>query len=200
MLARKPPKPKECKVCKTIFTPMPGLLKARVCSPDCAHSLAKSKRAKAEKVAQIKEKKEDRERKAALKSRSSHLKDAQASVNKYCRLRDHYQGRGCVTCGKTVDMSKDADAGHWLGRGAYPEKRFNTFNIALQCVHDNRYLGGLPLKFRDALIERYGVELVQKIEAHQPAQKWSIEYLVRLKTVFNKKVKRLERRNAHGTS
>lgn len=196
MIQRKPPKPKTCRVCRGNFTPFTGLLRAKVCGIDCAKSLAQSKRAKEEKKAQVLEKRADRKKREALKTRSDYIKEAQVAVNRYCRLRDFAKGHGCITCGAKLDPSRNADAGHWLGRGAYPEKRFNTFNIALQCVHDNQYQGGLPLKFRAALIARYGEALVEKVQAHQPAQKWSIEYLKRLKAVFSKKARRMEGRYA----
>jgi hypothetical protein len=165
------------------------------CSPEHGAIIARQRVEKARAKAAKVDRASTRAALEKLKTRQDWIREAQAVVNRYCRLRDQGRGYGCITCGKHPDMRTNADAGHWLGRGAYPEKRFNTFNIALQCVYDNRHLGGLPLKFRDALIERYGPELVQRVEVHQPAQKWTIEYLKRLKAVFSKKARRQEARN-----
>ena len=58
MLMSKLPKEKACKVCRAKFAPQRPM--ATCCSPFCALSLAKSNRAKAEKVAQVKERREDK--------------------------------------------------------------------------------------------------------------------------------------------
>jgi len=84
----KPIKPKKCKVCKVEFTPTKPL--QQVCGFECALELAKNKRIKTVK-------KEVKEAKQKLKSRSDWLKDTQVVFNKYIRLRD--QDDGCISCG-----------------------------------------------------------------------------------------------------
>ena len=66
---------KRCKVCRKEFDPR--LPMQTVCSPSCALSLAKSKRAKEEKREQVKQRKADRERKEAIKTLPKLLKEAQ---------------------------------------------------------------------------------------------------------------------------
>ena len=95
-------KTKKCKVCKADYVPQK--MGQRVCSPECALSLAVSKRGKAEKVARVKERHADKIKRDKLKTRSDWIKDCQAVINRYARLRDiragtqsHYlQGDGCT--------------------------------------------------------------------------------------------------------
>jgi hypothetical protein len=194
MLARKPPKPKECKVCKTTFTPMPGLLKARVCSPDCAHSLAKSKRAKEQKRAQVIEKREDRERKAALKSRSSHLKDAQREFNRYVRLRD--RGKPCICCGLPLGASEVGgayDCGHYRSVGSAPHLRFDERNAHGQNKRCNRYGSGRAVDYRMGLLGRLGAGVVDALEADQTPKHYTIEDLKAIKAKYRQMANELEK-------
>ena len=101
----KPIKPKKCKVCKIEFTPTKPL--QQVCAFECALELAKNKRIKTVK-------KEVKEAKQKLKSRSDWLKDAQVVFNKYIRLRD--QNDGCISCGSKSASSYHA--GHYRSIGS----------------------------------------------------------------------------------
>ena len=86
------------------------------------------------------------------------------------------------------------DAGHFRSVGSSGHMRFYLPNIHAQCKKCNRDLGGSHTNYRKGLIERKGLEFVERIEAMQGTAKWSIEYLQRLKRVMNKKARRLERR------
>jgi hypothetical protein len=195
MLARKPPKPKECKVCKTIFTPMLGLLKARVCSLDCAHSLAKSKRAKEQKRAQVIEKREDRVRKEKLKTRSDYIKECQIAFNRYIRIRD--RGLPCICCG--VPLGADAvggafDCGHYRSVGSAPHLRFHEDNAHGQRKQCNRYGGGRAVDYRRGLVERLGVERVERIESDQAPRHYSVDELREMTATYRRKANELEKK------
>ncbi|MFY1028368.1 recombination protein NinG, partial [Actinobacillus seminis] len=84
--------------------------------------------------------------------------------------------------------------GHYRSRGSAPHLRFYTLNIAGQCKRCNRYLGGNYQQFRLGLIDRLGVEKVEAIEKDQRARHYSKEDLRRIKRIFNKKCKFLEKR------
>ncbi len=92
----------KCKHCK-----QPATLKiqmANFCSVDCAYKHARVLQDKAKKRKELKAKRENRERKQALKSRSEWLKEAQAEFNKFIRLRDKKDP--CISCGKPNDGKK----------------------------------------------------------------------------------------------
>ena len=86
------------------------------------------------------------------------------------------------------------DAGHFRSVGSAPHLRFFTPQIALQCVTCNRYQGGRALDFRRALVERRGAAWVEALEGMQGLAKFDIAYLQRLKAVFARLARRLEKR------
>ena len=80
-LTRKQPKQRKCKVCKELFTPR--LQMACVCSPECAASLAKAKRAKAEKVQQVKERQAVKAKLEGMRGNGWWVAEAQAMADQW---------------------------------------------------------------------------------------------------------------------
>lgn len=189
-------KAKKCKVCRQQFVPQ--RMSQKACSPECAISLAVSERGKAEKVAKVKEKQADAVKRESFKTRSDWIKDCQTVINRYARLRDIRAGHGCISCGAPYRGAYGGafDAGHYRSTGAAVHLRFFLPNIRLQCVRCNRHLGGNAIEYRRGLVARIGMGAVEQIESMQGEPKWSIEYLKRLKTVFSRKVLRLQGRMA----
>lgn len=134
-------------------------------------------------------------RKDKLKSKSDWAREAQIVVNKYVRLRDASLGRGCVSCGARPEQKWGGtmDAGHLRSVGSAPHLRFYLPQISSQCVTCNRYKGGMALAFRRTLVERHGNEWVETLEAMQGLAKFDIPYYQRIKAIFSKKCKRLEK-------
>lgn len=190
------PKRKTCKACKEKFTTTRPMQCA--CSIECAQQIAQVERAKAEKREAAKERAATRERRAELKPRSKWLAEAQASVNRYCRLRDQARGLGCFTCGAkpAAAFGGTLDAGHFRSVGSAPHLRYFTSQIKTQCIPCNRHKGGMALEFRRQLVAERGAEWVDDLEAMQGTAKFTVEFLQRLKRIFNKKANRQERRNA----
>ena len=183
-------KNKKCKICANEFTPRNSLQKC--CSMECALIFAKQSKAEAEQKANNKRKKVFREENKTLNALTQ---EAQAAVNKYIRLRD--EGKTCISCGVPwvrEGVGGGFDAGHYRSRGSAPHLRFYTLNIAGQCKRCNRYLGGNYQQFRLGLIDRLGVEKVDAIEADQRARHYSQNDLRRIKKIFSKKCKLLEKR------
>jgi hypothetical protein len=180
------PKPKACQHCAKPFLPARPL--QAVCSPVCARRLGEVKKAK--------EKQALRERKKALETIPELKKAAQVAVNKYARLRDIYAGRGCISCGARPEQAYGgtADAGHFRSVGAAPHLRYYLPQIRLQCVRCNRYLSGNVSAYRVGLVALLGVQAVEEIERMQGSSKWGADYLRRLKAVFTKKARRMEKR------
>jgi hypothetical protein len=179
-------KAKECAYCGNSFLPLRPM--QSVCGPVCAGRKVRADKAKG--------KQELRARKAALKTRSDYIKEAQAAVNRYCRLRDLYAGKGCVSCGsKPAERFGGAmDAGHFRSVGSAPHLRFLTSQIRSQCVKCNRYLSGNAVEYRKTLVAERGAEWVERLESLQGVEKWSVDYLIRLKKIAAKKTRRLEKR------
>ena len=86
------------------------------------------------------------------------------------------------------------DAGHFRSVGSAPHLRYYLPQIALQCVTCNRHQGGRALDFRRALVERHGAAWVETLESMQGLAKFDIDYLSRIKRIFTKKARRVEKR------
>src|SRR5512135_2574328 len=103
----KPIKQKICKHCHNKFTPAKPL--QTCCNWSCAAGWAKTQREK-------KERSELREAKLKIKSRGDWMKEAQASFNRWIRLRD--ADFPCISCGSSNRSSWDA--GHYRARSVAP--------------------------------------------------------------------------------
>ena len=172
----KPIKQKKCKICKAYFTPQRPL--QLVCQWKCAIDFAKDTKIKTVK-------KEVKEAKLKLKSRSDWLKDTQVVFNKYIRLRD--QDDGCISCG-----SKSAyayHAGHYRSIGSAGHLRFNELNCHRQCSACNTHLSGNLIQYRLGLIGKIGIHAVEALEHDNNTVKWSVEEIKLLKAQFSAKIK-----------
>lgn len=172
----KPIKQKKCKICKAYFTPQRPL--QLVCQWKCAIDFAKDTKIKTVK-------KEVKEAKLKLKSRSDWLKDTQVVFNKYIRLRD--QNDGCISCG-----SKSAyayHAGHYRSIGSAGQLRFNELNCHRQCSACNTHLSGNLIRYRLGLIRKIGIHAVETLESDNDTVKWSVEEIKLLKAQFSAKIK-----------
>ena len=168
-------KPRKCKACKATYTP------ARAfqcwCSPECGLIIAAQRKAKADAIQAKEQRKADKAKREALKSKAELANDAQEVVNRYVRLRD--AGKPCISCGSLT--AETYQAGHYLSRGARPELRFDLDNIHAQCIHCNLHKSGNVSEYRPHLIQRIGLERVERLEGPHPMPKWSREDLINIK-------------------
>lgn len=178
--------------CGTQF--IPQRLGQKVCSPSCALSEAKNpaNQAKARKALADMDRQDVKARKEKLKSRAEYAKEAQAVINRYVRLRD--ARLGCISCTKPATWGGQWHCSHFRSVGAAPHIRFNLWNMNKSCSQCNSHLSGNLAGYRPALIEKIGQARVDWLECNQATGRHDIPYLKRLKAVFAKKVKRLERR------
>ena len=174
----KPIKDKTCKICKVKFTPTRPL--QSVCSPNCAYTHAKAVRVKTER-------KETREAKVRLKSKSEWLKEAQTVFNQYIRLRD--KDLPCISCQRF--HTGQYHAGHYLTTGAHPELRFDEINVHKQCSACNNYLSGNIVEYRINLISKIGIDAVTYLESKHQPKHYTIDDIKTLKAIYKEKVKTL---------
>ena len=182
----KPAKRKKCKSCGDLFTPFTTL--ARTCSVKCAiedGGEAKKQAVKTEKKANRKELKKYKEKN---KTRSQWANEAQISVNSYIRARD--RGKPCISCDKPDNGQHQRHASHYRSVGACSQLRFNTFNIHASCATCNSILSGNLLEYRIRLIKKIGAARVDWLECQNELVRYDIEYLARMKKVFNKRTRR----------
>jgi len=131
----------------------------------------------------------------SLKTASDYIKEAQVAFNSYIRVRD--KNKQCISCGclpgDTVQGGK-FDAGHYRSRGSASHLRYHLFNCHSQCVKCNRYLSGNVVEYRKGLIARIGAKRVEQIEMGNNPRKFTIDYLKRVKKIFNYRKRLYERK------
>ena len=191
-LPSKQPKPKTCKnpACRASFVPQ--RLGQAVCSPKCALAAVEVQKAKEKKSLAQAGRREIKARKEALKTRADHAKEAQTVINRYVRLRDAHLG--CISCNKPASWGGQWHCSHFRSVGAAAHLRFNLWNMNKSCSQCNAHLSGNIMVYRPRLVEKIGAEKVAWLECNHDLVRHEIAYLKRLKAVFTKKVKRLEKR------
>ena len=196
MLATKQRKLKKCRVAECGASFVPARLGQAVCSPACAILDAPKNLDRARKsLAQV-ERREIKVRKEQLKSRADHLREAQAAVNEFIRLRDAHLP--CISCDSTPndhDLMTGSrwDAGHYRSVGACPELRFEPLNIHRQCVRCNRNLSGNAVEYRIRLVLRIGVDKVDWLEGSHSARKYTVDEIKTIKADYRAKTRELKR-------
>lgn len=201
---RKPTR-RTCKVCKEKFTAT--FANVWWCCPEHGAIYAlelRSKQKVKETAKRIREQKEAEkegrkrraERRIALKTKSQWRVEAQAAFNKYVRLRD--EGLPCISCGRLPEQKYGGsmDCGHYRSRGAASHLAFNLHNTAGQCVFCNRNMSGAQKAFELGLIDRIGADKVEVLNNDNSNRKFDIPYLQRIKSIFTRKARALEKRRA----
>ena len=180
---------KKCRVCPTRFVPSRPLQVA--CCPDCAQTIARRNREKAEKRAATIERQKTRAALEALKSRADWLREAQAAVNRYVRLRD--REKGCISCDRPATWDGQWHASHFRSVGAASAVRFNLWNIHKACSVCNHHLSGNLAAYRPRLVALIGQERVDWLDSQNQVVRHDIEYLKKIKRVFSKRANRIAR-------
>lgn len=205
---RKPAR-RKCAHCREWFHPARDGQVA--CSFECANAIGKEQTAKAREAAKQKEaqrqraeEKSGRQRRKAkresFKTKAQWDKEAQSAFNRYIRIRD--EGKECVSCGnpligKSNYLTGSAiDASHYRSRGAASHLKFNVFNVHSACTRCNRQLSGNAVEYRIRLIERIGQERVERLESDNEPRRFDIPYLLRIKSIFTRKARALEKRRS----
>jgi len=96
--------------------------------------------------------------------------------SKYIRLRDAiaYQQQypevdlgwvKCCTCRRIVHIKKNADAGHFIGRGSMGASGvyFDERNIHTQCKRCNGFEQGNPIAYKEFMLDEYGQDTIDML-------------------------------------
>lgn len=194
------PRRKRCPSCRVMFTPARDT--QAVCGEiECAiaHGQSETGQATARKALADLGRREIKVRKEKLKSRADHLREAQAAVNEYVRLRDAHLP--CISCDSMPNdngliTGSRWDAGHYRSVGACPELRFEPLNIHRQCVKCNRNLSGNAVEYRIRLVLRIGAETVAWLEGPHEPRKYTVEEIKTIKAEYRAKTRELKKEAA----
>lgn len=192
MIATKPPKPKACKHCKSMFTP--GRSTQIVCGALCGMERARKQREAKERKAAAEDRKQTRAELDQRKNLRKLLAEAQTAVNAFIRWRDRDQT--CICCGQPFEPGKpggSVDAGHYLARSIAPHVRFNEDNIFAQRKNCNRPGGTTRAAFRAGVIARIGLARVEAVEAPAPVHKWTRDEVRGIRDHYREKLRDMKK-------
>ena len=174
---------KTCKICKTKYIPDRPMQVC--CSIPCAIEYGRNKKS-------YMERKDIQIRKRELLTISELANLAQSAVNKYVRLRD--ANLPCVSCGRPASWNGQWHASHYRSRGGCSHLRFNLLNLHRACSICNNHLSGNIEGYRRGLIERIGHDKLEMLEVAPKSRKFSREYLERIRSIFSKRARALEKK------
>lgn len=143
-------KPKQCKVCKAVFTPKQYASCKTKCEV-CIFVYHKQKLCDYQK--------KQLENKKPQKPLKIKIDKEQVRVNALVRKRD--EGKPCISCGKE---GIELEAGHYISRARSPKMRYDIDNIHGQCWHCNNILHGNEKGFSKGLVMRYSKEYLENLD------------------------------------
>ena len=185
-------KPATCCICRTHYVKSSPLQK--VCSPKCAITHVSQTKDRQKGRAAAEDRRQTREKLKAMETYPQLVKKAQTAFNAYIRCRD--AGKPCISCGKHVMTDKvggGADCGHYRSVGSAVHMRFVEENANLQCKQCNQYKSGNHVEYRKGLIERIGLEAVERIESDQTLRKYTKEGLIELAKHYRAEARKLQK-------
>lgn len=180
----------KCKHCNTKFEAKFFLQKFCMSTDECRSAAAKFAIEYSKKIQIAKDnrewQREKKVRKEALLSHSEWLNLFQKVFNTYIRTRD--KNSRCISCGTS---NGQMHCGHYRAVSVAPQLRFNEDNCAKQCARCNTYLSGNLINYRIALIEKIGLERVEKLENDNSNLKISIPEIKEKIKEYKEKIKTL---------
>ena len=123
-----------------------------------------------------------------LKTIGEYKADARKSFQKWIRLRD--TDLNCISCGTA--KGKDWHGSHYFPANLYSGMIFDETNVHKSCDYCNVFLHGNITGYRKGLLERYGVEYVERLESKSDAnrvKKYTKEELISKKLQYDIKIK-----------
>lgn len=176
----------KCKICRCEY--VKRSMSHKVCSVQCAIEAGQLRKEKVLEQRAREIRKDIKVRKEAAKSLSDLAKDAEHYVNRYVRLRDYH--KGCCSCDLPATWGGQWHCSHYISVGASSALRFNLKNLAKSCSQCNGKKGGNIVEYG----KRMSTDRRDFLTNHERSRRFSREYLIRLKTIFAKRCRRLEKR------
>ena len=133
--------------------------------------------------------------KESVKTLSQYEDEAKKVFQKWVRLRD--KDLPCISCGtmKNVEYA----GGHYFKASLYSGLIFDERNVHKQCnAYCNKRLDGAQAEYRIGLVNRYGNEYVEQLEADSIIKrnyKYTKDELIEIKNVYNEKIKAITRKH-----
>jgi hypothetical protein len=119
-----------------------------------------------------------------LKTLGEYKAEARKSFQKWIRLRD--SDKNCISCNSS--NAKDWHGSHYFSANLYSGMIFDEDNVHKSCDYCNVFLHGNITGYRKGLIQRYGVDYVEKLEAKSDlnrVKKYTKEELIKIKNKYD---------------
>ena len=148
---------RRCRECKEYKQAKEGKLinGGFYCDIECATKYAFKNKEKGRKIKHKEQKKEYNANKLSTRKRA-----AKEACHAYIRTRD--KDKPCICCGEP--LGDDYHAGHFLESGNNPQIRYDEDNIHGQRAYCNTFKGGDSGFYRVNLIEKIGLDRVERLE------------------------------------
>lgn len=189
-------KPNRCKHCKAR---LPADMARHVLHPECIDpwvTIQREKqtkaRIKAEKVRQVKEKRETKKALEKFKTPTQWEEECRKIVQEIARLRDRHDG--CISCHVGPNYGGRWNGSHFRPAGNNAAVQFHLWNIHKACAQCNLFKGGNISAYRPRLVEKIGADRVAWLESQNQPVKTNVVYLVRFKAVMGKRLLRMKKR------
>jgi hypothetical protein len=142
---------------------------------------------------EAKELKQNRQKLKELKeSKLSYwMPKAQTVVNKYVRLRD--KDEGCISCETPSTWQGQWHASHYRSVGSAPHLRFDERNVHKSCSVCNNHLSGNQINYRIRLVQKFGIEFVESLEADQQPKHFTVDDIKQIIETYKAKCKDMEK-------
>lgn len=188
-LPAKTPRPKKCRnpACRQPFTPANTL--QSVCNYKCGLALAEINRARKQVELDRVERKQTRDQRERIKTRSDYLKETQVAFNAWIRERD--RDLPCVSCGR--HHQGQYHCGHYRTVAGSPALRYEPLNCAKQCAPCNNHKSGDIVNYRIELVRRIGRDAVEWLEGPHEPKRYTIEDLKAITKEYRAKTRELKR-------
>lgn len=202
------PKARQCKAdgCGNTYTSAYGFVKW--CSPACGYALSQKKLNAAAEIARKAERKADKAKREAMKTRGDLIQEVQPLFNRKRRLEEHAKGMTCMSCQRPRhEIEREEgwkpggawDAGHFQSVGRKPELRFEPLNVWLQCKSCNagsgkyaKKSGTVEAAFEANLRAHIGDELVDWLKGPHDLKHYSPDDLRAMKTQLRAEIRALQ--------
>ena len=182
-------KEKKCRYCKNKFIPFSSF-QPFCFKEECIKQHNKQEREKKARKAKKEFKDNDK---------GTLLPLAQMTFNKYIRVRDSKVTNKCISCNYMwggLNHQRQAHASHYISTSKSRLLRFNEDNVHLSCQICNTHLSGNLAEYRKRLIEKIGLEKVEKLERlannNEPCR-YSVEDYKKIIDTYKQKIKDLDK-------
>lgn len=201
--ARLKPKKRKCRMkaagCEVEFwpgnydPPMRNWCRNNACVDKKARIISDKQLAKRRSVSH-QEKKVGRERLLSMPARLKRARETAFQV--YVKIRDFawFQEIGkepaCIMCGNTNPSGWDA--AHFVSVGSRPELQFHPDNCHTSCQKCNRFTAQGDTQYRENLIAKVGIEMVEYLERYHATIRWDAEEVEGIRSHYKKLIKDLK--------